>query len=160
MMKFSEALNAINSAHEVLPQKMRSDNASALMVAIGLQESRLIYRRQIGGPARGLWQFEPIAVRDVMTRGSSKDSAIAICNDRDVKFDEKEIYNALEHDDVLAAAFARLHLWNCPKPLPAIGDIDGAWKYYAFDTWRPGKPHRKTWNAFYLEAYSHLLGGS
>ncbi len=37
--------------------------------------------------------------------------------------------------------FARLLLWTDAKPLPAIGDEQGAWDYY-LRNWRPGKPTR------------------
>ena len=30
-----------------------------MLLAIGLQESRFVHRRQIGGPACGFWQFCP-----------------------------------------------------------------------------------------------------
>ena len=46
---------------------------------------------------------------------------------------------ALEHDDVLAAAFGRLLLWTDPRAPPAVGDESGAWALY-LRCWRPGKP--------------------
>lgn len=45
---------AIVPALELLPPKMSSKRAVVMMLAIGLQESRLIYRRQIKGPAKDL----------------------------------------------------------------------------------------------------------
>jgi hypothetical protein len=60
-------------------------------------------------------------------------------------------YDALERDDMLACAFARLLLYTDSRPLPAIGDADGAWDYYIAN-WRPGKPHRQTWDALYAQA--------
>ena len=41
----------------ILPPMMTSDAAKAMLLAIGMQESRLTHRKQIGGPAMGLWQF-------------------------------------------------------------------------------------------------------
>ena len=41
-----------------LPDRMLSDEAVTMMLAIGYQESRFEHRRQIRGPARGFWQFE------------------------------------------------------------------------------------------------------
>jgi len=52
---------------------------------------------------------------------------------------------------VLAAGVARLLLWTDPKALPAIGDADAGWSLY-LRTWRPGKPHPKTWPALYAQA--------
>jgi hypothetical protein len=126
------------------------------MLAIGLQESRFEHRRQIGGPARGFWQFEQGGgVRGVLRHHSSREHAQAVCRARSVIATESAVYAALEHDDVLAAAFARLLLWTDPKPLPAIGDEQGAWDLY-LRVWRPGKPHRHTWNALYAQAMEEV----
>ncbi|MNG31598.1 hypothetical protein D3C84_1174300 [compost metagenome] len=61
------------------------------------------------------------------------------------------VYVAIEHDDVLAAALARLLLWTDPGKLPKLGDEQGAWDLY-LRTWRPGKPHPETWPALYAQA--------
>ena len=53
------------------------------------------------------------------------------------------VYNALEHDDVLAMGFGRLLLWTDPKALPGLNDVDGAWQLY-LRTWRPGAYTRGT----------------
>lgn len=63
---------------------------------------------------------------------------------------------ALETNDVLAAGFARLLLLCDGQALPKIGDVEGAWKCYAERTWRPGKPHRETWDGFYTQARTEL----
>ena len=68
---------AVEPAMALLPPHMASDKVRVMMLAIGLQESRLTHRAQIvftdakvngadgrtrrekiKGPARGLWQFE------------------------------------------------------------------------------------------------------
>lgn len=147
---------AILPALALLPARMNSPNAIALLLAIGLQESRLTHRRQIGGPARGLWQFERGGgVRGVLEHPSSKKLAAAVCEARGVEPIASRVYEALEDDDVLAAAFARLLLWTDPKPLPAIGDTQSGWDLY-IRTWRPGKPHRHTWDALYATAIEDL----
>lgn len=130
------------------------DSAAArvLLLAIGLQESRFEHRRQIGGPARGLWQFERGGgVHGVLNHGSSSHYAAAVCAERGVEPLARDVYEALERDDQLAAAFARLLLWTDPKPLPPIGDAEEAWQCYVRN-WRPGKPHRKTWDSLYAQA--------
>lgn len=143
---------AILPALALLPARMNSPAAVALLLAIGLQESRLTHRRQIGGPARGLWQFERGGgVRGVLEHPSSKALAAAVCEARGVEPIAGRVYDALEDDDVLAAAFARLLLWTDPKPLPAMGDTQAGWDCY-IRTWRPGKPHRRTWDALYAQA--------
>ncbi|TLX54850.1 hypothetical protein DN824_20420 [Stutzerimonas nosocomialis] len=143
---------AIAPALALLPARMNSEAAVVEMLAIGLQESRFEHRRQIGGPARGWWQFERGGgVRGVLQHTSSRDHAIAVCKARGVQPTDAEVYAALEHDDVLAAAFARLLLWTDPKPLPAVGQVGPAWDLY-LRVWRPGKPHRHTWDVLYGRA--------
>ena len=147
---------AIEPALALLPARMNSDQAVVKMLAIGLQESRFEHRRQIGGPAVGWWQFEQGGgVRGVLRHSASREHAQAVCRARNVIAIESAVYAALEHDDVLAAAFARLLLWTDPKPLPAIGDEQSAWELY-LRVWRPGKPHRHTWAALYERALEEV----
>nr|WP_316904517.1 hypothetical protein [Ralstonia mannitolilytica] len=49
---------AIEPALAILPSAMDTREARVMLLAIGLQESRFMLRRQVGGPARGFWQFE------------------------------------------------------------------------------------------------------
>ena len=149
----------LRPALAMLPAQMTSPEAEVMLLAIGLQESRFRHRRQIRGPARGLWQFEQGGgVRGVMTHAASRAHARIVCAARDVTYDASEIYNRLEHDDVLAASFAGLLLWTDPRPLPKLGDEEAAWGMYLWN-WRPGKPHRQTWDALYHEAHRAVTGG-
>ncbi|SFL64095.1 hypothetical protein [Azotobacter beijerinckii] len=142
---------AIAPALALLPTRMSSPQAEAMLLAIGLQESGFIHRRQIGGPARGFWQFELGGVRGALQHPLSRPHALAVCKARNVEPAETAVYAALEHDDVLAAAFARLLLWTDPAPLPAVGEVGAAWDLYV-RTWRPGKPHRDRWDGCYARA--------
>ena len=111
------------------------------------------HRRQIGGPARGYAQFELNGgVLGVLTHHASADHARAICDILDIKPAPSVVYGALEFQDVLAAAFARLLLWTDPSPLPPREDDQAAWDIY-LRTWRPGKPHPETWAAHYRRAW-------
>jgi hypothetical protein len=137
---------------QVLPGKFHSPQATVLLHAIGLQESRFVHRKQIGGPATGFWQFERGGgVRGVLTHPSSAKHAAAVCLLRDVPPFSPDVHARLVDDDILACAFARLLLYTDPRALPAIGDVEGAWDCY-IRNWRPGKPHRHTWDALYTEA--------
>lgn len=154
---------AINPALGMLPVKMDSDAARVQMLAITLQEARGIHRFQRTtdpyhkGPARGLWQNERGGVFCVMTNLATKDHAEAVCKALKVPFDSSLIHAALEFNDVLAAAFARLFLWADPKPLPGVdADHEAAWQCY-LRTWRPGKPHRETWDEYHAAARSQVL---
>lgn len=152
------ALNYVQStvipaAFSLLPPKMDSVEARAMLLAIGLQESRFQYRRQIGGPARGFWQFEEGGgVHGVMEHPDSQTFILGHLRAMSYDMKTRTSYEAIADNDILACLFARLLLWTHPKPLPKQGDNEKAWQYYLW-LWRPGKPHRQTWDAFYDEAW-------
>ena len=102
----------IDAALALLPPKMDSVEARVLLLAIALQESGFKSRRQYGnGPARGYWQFEAAGgVIGVLAHHSTASRARIVCGLRDVKPVVQDVHAALEFDDVLAAAFARLLL--------------------------------------------------
>ena len=147
-----------------LPARMDSPEARVLLLAIGLQESRMTYRRQLGGPARGLWQFERGTpetrggVTGVLLHPASRHYLVSICTACELRPEAHAIYERLEHDDVLAAIVARLMLWTDPAPLPATHDADGGWAYY-LRTWRPGKPHPETWHHLHVRARDAVDAG-
>ena len=150
--------SAIDAAFALLPDRMDTRAARVAMIAIGLQESGLKDRCQKlqnggRGPAHGLWQFERTGgVLGVLTHGATRRHAFDACKARGIAADSSAVWAALEHDDVLAAVFARLLLWADEKPLPAEDDAEGLWKTYALRTWRPGKPHHETWAANHAAA--------
>lgn len=156
---------AINPALLRLPRAMDSDAARVMLLAIGLQESRFLYRFQKiagrpyeKGPARGFWQFERAGgVRGVMGHKNTKDQAKLICEVRDVPFDDVLIHARLETDDVLAATFARLLLWSDARAIPTVNaSHDEAWDCY-IRNWKPGKPHRETWDEFHKQARAQVM---
>lgn len=144
---------AIEPALLLLPAKMTSPQAELMLLAIGLQESRFTHRRQIRGPARSYWQAERGGgmVHGVLRHDLTRDIAVTVCDARGVQPVNEAVYVAIEHDDVLAAALARLLLWTDPFSLPELGDERGALDLY-LRTWRPGKPHPETWPALYAQA--------
>jgi hypothetical protein len=150
--------DAIAPALALLPPHMESMAARIMLLACGMQESRFLYRRQLGdGPARGYWQFENGTkssrggVWGVYLHRASSEHLRLLCRARGVSFDPRPIWAQLEHDDILAAGVARLLLWTHAKPLPPIGDAAGSWAYYV-GLWKPGKPHRESWDALYAQA--------
>ncbi|MBN9093914.1 hypothetical protein [Pandoraea pnomenusa] len=155
----AEALaSAVVPALSLLPGKMDTPEARVMLLAIGLQESHLTFRRQRPtGPARGLWQCEQ---GTPSSRGGiwglylfpSTSSALAdLCAARGISHDALEIYSALEHDDVLAAGCARLLLFTDPKRLPAVDDVSGSWALYQ-RVWRPGQPRPAEWGMNHYQA--------
>lgn len=155
---------AIDPALRILPGAMDTSEARVMLLAIGLQESRLEYRKQLkGGPARGLWQFERGTkasrggVWGVFLHDASRYWLSQLCAARGVTFHPEHIYPALERDDVLAAGLARLLLFTDPMRLPTLRDQDAAWALY-IRTWRPGRPHPETWPRFHAEARAYVDG--
>ena len=156
-MKLPEFDRIVVAACAVLGRKFDTPDARAMLWAIGRQEGRMYHRRQINGPARGLWQFEQGGgVKGVMSHRVSAELADRLCQAQGVSPEIKAAYQALERDDVLACGFARLLLYTDPRPLPRaiLSSEDIAWDYYERN-WRPGKPHPETWPAFWKEATTY-----
>lgn len=158
---------AIKPALALLPARMSSLEAEVMLLAIGLQESRFQHRRQLvgspprpTGPAKSFWQGEQgggmvsglLRYHDDRVR----DLAVGLCAVRGVDPSSRAVWDAIEHDDVLAAGLARLLLWTDPGRLPRLGDADAAWQLYV-RTWRPGKPHRSTWADLYERALAEVM---
>jgi hypothetical protein len=150
----------LSPAAALLPDAMDTPPARVLLTAIALQESRLAHRWQIVdpqrpekmGPARGLLQFERGGgCAGVGTQPASRYWMHRVCAARDVEPTPRDLWNALEHDDVLAAAAGRLLLFTDPKRLPDVGEERAAWLYY-LRVWRPGKPRPKKWPENYRRA--------
>lgn len=149
----------ITPALDAMPRAMDTVRARCMLLAIGLQESRFLYRKQLGdGPARGFWQFElgtqqsRGGVWGVYMHPVSRPLLEALCLRHRVQFVPRAIWQELEVNDVFACSVARLLLWVDAFPLPGLTDTQGAWELYALRTWRPGKPHRDTWDTFYQQA--------
>lgn len=146
---------AIDPALVLLRNELRSDAARAMMVAIALQESRIKHRKQIGGPARGFWQFEVNGVRGVLNHAKTQPKIHEVLSALDYPpehWTPGNCHVAIEHNDVLAAAFARCNLWWLLGPLPRRSDPGEGWRQY-MEAWRPGRPHRQTWDSLYEQAW-------
>lgn len=144
----------IPAALSLLPGRMDSPAARAMLLAIGLQESAFSARVQSGpGPAHGFWQFESGGgVKGVLTHGSTKVTIAPILRELCYLPDVDECYHAIVDNDVLACVFARLLLWTVPGALPGPDESDKGWTQY-MTGWRPGKPHRQTWDANFIEGW-------
>lgn len=153
---------AIDPALASMPPHLDSPRARVMLLAIGLQESELLARRQIGGgPALGLWQCElgtqasRGGVWGVYLNAQSTELLRQLCRYRGCEFTPSNIHAQLEIDDVLAAGVARALLWTDAKPLPEVGDAAAAWELYAYRCWRPGKPHPEKWPANHARAVAY-----
>lgn len=164
-MKLSEVSNIIMpEAFALLSPGANSEEARIELLSIGLQESKFLYRTQLGsGPARGFWQFEEGnsksrgGVWGVANHAKTADKLKQVCRARGVAFDVKTIWRALEVDDVLACCLARLLLMIDSRPLPKANERSKAWDTYIFG-WRPGKPKPDTWAEHHGAAVLEVLG--
>ena len=163
----------IDPALLLLPAKMDSKEARCLLLAIALQESKIIHRRQLVGnpprpigPAKSFWQFEKGSeasrggVWGVFLHKASSPFLKELCKARGVRFFPTDIWDAIENDDVLAAGLARLLIYTDPFALPKLGDVQGAWMLYKERCWRPGKPHIETWPGYYRQALEYVRGAA
>lgn len=151
---------AVLPAYALLPPKMSSPAASVMVLAIGLQESDFMYRRQLGnGPAVSFWQMEEGGgVHGVMFHPATHAFARHVAAARGVSWDQHAIYERLKSDDALGAAWARLLLYTDRAPLPGVhAEPEEAWQYYKRN-WKPGKPHREKWDACHLAAIHQIVG--
>lgn len=153
------------AAFSLLPAAMDTPAARAMLLTIGLQESRFLHRRQTNfGPARGFWQFERNGgVRGVvnheLTRGYLNGALRSLRYHELVERKPNQtatLHQAIEHNDVLACVFARLLLWTVPGALPTRDNAAAGWSQY-LDGWRPGTPHRSTWDKMFEEGWARVM---
>lgn len=153
----------IRAGLALLPTAMDSRAARLILHAINRQENPKRLEQQVGGPARGDYQFERGGgVKGVLTHKASSARASDVCRALGVNPDAESIYQAIGTNPVLAAAMARLLLWTDPKALPQAGDEQGAWDLY-LRVWRPGAYQRdpdglrEKWARNYREAYAVVV---
>jgi hypothetical protein len=126
--------------------------ARLMLLAIAMQESGCAARCQAGGPARSVWQIEPATAALVMGRWPVGRAVLAELLLWPAWTDRGVLAQGLQWSDLGAAVIARGILWLEPRPLPAIGDQEGAWAYYSLRTWRPGRPRPEAWARSYGQA--------
>lgn len=152
---------AIDKAFSILPAVMDTLQARVQHAAIGFQESKYKSRRQIilkggklvaEGPAVSYWQFENgrlAGINGVLTHRATASHAVNVCAYCGVEPERMAVWERMQIDDVLGAAFARLLMYTDAAPVP-VTEQQG-WAMY-LRTWRPGKPHPETWSAAYANA--------
>ena len=174
-MTLQEVNCILSRMFKYFPPSYDSVAVRLLLLTIGLQESRFTSRRQLitkevdgkkalvpEGPAIGFWQFElgnkvsRGGVWGVLNHFRVGPHARAFATALGYAPDAEVVWKAMQTDDVLAAGFARLLLLSDASRVPAVGDVNEAWECYTKRTWRPGKPHRSTWDGFYAQARKEL----
>ncbi len=146
------------AAYSLLPPRYNSPEATAQLLAIGLQESKFLERRQRpSGPARGFWQFEAPTTRLVLEHpkvGPVLGECLFALRYRP-PFTTEDLMAIINHNDLAAACAARCLLWSDRHALPRQGETDLAWLMY-LSAWRPGTPRRDTWDANYAAAWERV----
>lgn len=113
---------------------LHSDAAVELLLGTALQESKLVYRRQLGdGPARGLFQMEMATHDDIWDnylryRSTLRNAVLQLKSDPKAAAGDE-----LTNNDAYAAAMARVLYKRAPKALPGAGDVEAMaayWKQY------------------------------
>jgi len=136
--------------------------ARHFMLAIALQESALVRRRQLingageTGPAVSFWQFEQGGgCKGVLTHFQVAQCMRRMCVEFNVTPTAQGLWEAMRYHDVIAAIAARLLIYTLPDQLPATPEQ--GWEQY-MDAWRPGKPHPNTWAQAWSTA-AETVGG-
>lgn len=149
------------SLQALLPEFYDTPEARAMLLAIALQESGLRHRRQIGsytgktpvyGPARSWWMFERIGVQGVLDHRASYSSARDVARMLEYPVDAAVLHFAMENNDILACAVARLLLRAHPDNLPGRMEMEKGWEQY-LALWRPGIPREDSWASCWDSAW-------
>lgn len=158
--------HTIPAALALLPGRMASIEAVAMLFATGLQESEFNARRQGGkgirpgnGPARGFWQFEAGGgVTEILDAPATSAIIRPICQMFLFEPIPSVCHVAIENHDVLAACFARLLLYRDPRPLPSKMQPEIGWSIY-LRNWRPGAPRPADWPSNFRRGW-HIAEGT
>lgn len=151
----------IPAAFALLPGRMSSREAHAMLLAIGLQESNFVARQQGGtkrteglGPAKSWWQFERNGgVKELLESSDTASVLGSVCDVLGYPVrTPASLHEAMEHNDVLAACMARLLLWRDPRTMPSKSAPVKGWAIY-IERWRPGAPHPDTWKGYFENAW-------
>lgn len=131
------------TAYAFLPPQFNTREACAQLLAIAFQESGCEHRHQVGGPARSWWGFERGAAAKrsglagllLHRRGGPVLRQVLVGLEYSPTTDV--CFEAIEHNDVLAAGAARALLLTVPGQLPGPDDPDEGWRQYLAG-WNPG----------------------
>jgi len=144
----------IPGAMSLLPSKMDSPQARAMMLAIAFQESDFKHRFQVPvAHAHGLWQFEKEGgVKEVLSHPVTMPVVLPICDLLLYAPTSIAVWNAIPYDNELAAIFARCLLYIDPRTMPFHDQPEKGWLIYKA-RWRPGKPHPEKWPSSFEQAW-------
>lgn len=97
------------------PEIPYSKTAENLLIGTAVQESALRFVVQLGGPALGVFQMEPMTHDDIWQNFlAARPTLAARLSER-----QPEAHGRLVYDLRYAAQMARVHYWRVPEALPA-----------------------------------------
>ena len=130
----------------LMGRRFAGSAAVNLLLGTALQESGLRHLRQVGGPARGVYQMEPATHDDLWStylmehialRDEASHHAALVRRRKNLARLVSGFLgpvpgrlDALEGNLYYATAMARLHYWRVPAPLPQHDDIGGFAAYW------------------------------
>lgn len=102
-----------------------------LLMGTAIQESRLMYMRQIGGPALGFMQVEPATLQDTYDNflDFAHNERIKIAVESFMMPDMTRRENLIS-SPCYGVAIARIKYWRHPAPLPEADDVQGLAEYW------------------------------
>ena len=107
--------------------------ATELVLGTGIQESRLLARRQLDhGPARGLWQMESATFWDLWNNFVGKNAQLR-ADMLQITHGKAATHELLVANDPFSAAMCRVLYRRVSAPLPDAGDLRAQaayWKKY------------------------------
>lgn len=112
------------------PLNLYSAAAEELLMATCAQESALgTYRRQMGGPALGIFQMEPGTFNDIWANYLAYHSTLATQVTALAATSPPRPIE-LTTNDPFAIAMCRVHYLRAPGALPGATDLVALWEYY------------------------------
>jgi len=136
--------------------KLWTPAAEELLLGTAIVESDLLLRKQLGGgPARGLFQMEPVTHDDIWANYLKYKLDLAKSISAVMTSPAANKLLELEKNDKYASAMARAHYSRAPTPIPQAGNVQAMAKYWKdyYNTWRGQGRETK-----YLEKWSKTMG--
>lgn len=112
---------------------LHSPASEQLLLATAIQESHLVHRKQIGGPALSYFQIEPKTHNDIWDNYLKYRSQLSNKVMQLMSNAGADKIKELENNDKYATAIARIHYLRVHAPIPQFNDIAkmaAYWKRY------------------------------
>ena len=110
---------------------MYSADAEELMVfTCAVESNGGTYIHQVGGPALGIYQMEPVTHNDIWQNYIMPHGSLAMMMFHNFKISSMPSEEMLIYDLRYATAMTRIFYRRIAEALPSCDDVDGIWDYY------------------------------